>query len=482
MRQLSIFVSFRVITATTIISAFTMLSLPALSQDYWGEEESTTVESTESTELIESTPVEAEVVEEEPPIQAVTANDPKISISLLEVLLKPLTQENLQVEADAWFALLQAKAEEISAREAAIQRQEVEGEIGGEVDTAKEQNVVAVTQLKTEQSILANRFTTVLDALDAKGGDTTAYRQYAAVVSGLEFNLTNAEGLGLRFTTWLTSPEGGIRLGFDLLRFVGILIAATLISPRLGQLTDSALTRVTSISNLFRSFVVIIVQRGVLVVGALIALAAVGVNLGPILALVGGASFVLAFALQSNLGNFASGLMLLINKPFDVGDEVKVAGYWAYVDSISLASTKLKDFSGSLITVPNNTVWGGDIINYTHADIRKIGLSIHVKFTQDIDVIDQMWMEITAAHPKVLKTPASGLFPWNSSYNYYIPIGLGAWSKTDDYWQVYVDLLKQVQQRLEELNIELAAPIQNIKVEQSSAGGVEHLLAPVEQL
>ncbi len=480
MHKLSGFVSFRVITATTVISVFTIFSAPALPQDYYwgeGEEESTPVESTES---VEPTPVEAEVVEEEPAITAVTANDPNISIDLLEVLLRPLPQENLQAEADAWFALLQAKAQEISNREAAIKRQQVPGEISGEVDTAKEQNVVTVTKLKTEQSNLANRFTVVLDALDAKGGDTKNYRQYAAVVSGLEFDLTDAEGLGLRFTTWLTSPEGGIRLGVDLLKFAGILIAASFISPRLGQLTDSALTRVTSISNLFRGFVVMIVQRGALVVGALIALAAIGVNLGPILALVGGASFVLAFALQSNLGNFASGLMLLISKPFDVGDEVKVAGYWAYVDSISLASTKLKDFGGNIVTLPNNTVWGGDIINYTHADIRKLQLPIHVKFTQDMDVIYKMWMEITAAHPKILKTPAPAWFPWNSNYNYYISIGLTAWSKTDDYWSAYVDLLKEVQQHLEELNIELAAPIQNIKVEQSSKEEIEHFLTPVE--
>ena len=470
MRKLSVFLWFQAITTTTIVSAFTILSVPALAQDYGGEEQSTPVEPTESTP-----PVEASVVEEEPSIKAVTANDPNISIDLLEVLLKPLPQDNLQVEADAWFALLEAKAQKISDKEAAIKRQEVQGKIAGEVDTEKEQNLVTLTQLKTEQSNLVNRLTTVLDALDEKGGDTTTYRQYVGVVSGIEFNLTDTEGLGLRFTTWLTSPDGGIRLGFNLLKFGGILIVATFISPRLGQLTDRALTRVTNISNLFRGFVVMIVKRGVLVIGALLALASIGVNLGPILAVVGGASFVLAFALQSNLGNFASGLMLLINKPFDVGDEVKVAGYWAYIDSISLASTKLKDFGGNIITLPNNTVWGGDIINYTHADIRKINLPIHVKFTQDMNVIYQMWMDITASHPKVLKTPAPAWFPWNSNYNYYISISLSAWSKTEDYWSVYVDLLKQVQQRLEELNIELAAPIQNIRVEQSLAEATEAL-------
>ncbi|MEL7036907.1 MAG: mechanosensitive ion channel family protein [Cyanobacteria bacterium J06592_8] len=435
------------------------------------------VASTESTESTEPTPVEAEVVEEKPAIKAVTANNPNISIDLLEVLLKPLPQKNLQAEADAWFALLEAKAQEISEKEAAIKRQGNQGEISEDFD----QVIIILTQLKTEQSNLVNRLTTVLDALDAKGGDTETYRQYVGVVSGLELNFANAEGLGLRLTTWLTSPEGGIRLGFDLLKFAGILITATFISPRLAQLTNSALTRITNISNLFRGFMVMIVQRGVLVVGALLALASIGVNLGPILALVGGASFVLAFALQSNLGNFASGLMLLINKPFDVGDEVKIAEYWAYVDSISIASTKLKDFDGNIVTLPNNTVWGSEIINYTHAEMRQIQLSIHVKFTQDINVIEQMWMEITASHPKVLKTPESDLFPWNTNYNYYIWVELNAWTKTEDHWPVYVELLKQIQQRLQELNVELATPVQTIKVDSSSASSLKHFLTPGEK-
>ncbi|MDJ0597291.1 MAG: mechanosensitive ion channel family protein [Crocosphaera sp.] len=460
MSRLSVFLRVQVITTTTIVSVFTFISVPVLSQDVLAQGQSTSVESTESAS-------EEKVVEEKPSIQAVTAKDPNISIELLEVLLKPLPQDNLQAEADAWFALLKAKAEQISDKEAAIQRQAGQGEISGEVDTEKEQNIVTVSQLEIEQSNLVNRLTTVLDALDAKGGDTTTYRQYVGVVSGIQFNLTDAESLGLRFTTWLTSPEGGIRLGFNLVKFVGILIIAIFIAPRLGRLTDSALTRVTNISNLFRGFVVMIVKRGVLVIGALLALASVGVNLGPILAVVGGASFVLAFALQSNLGNFASGLMLLINKPFDVGDEVKVAGYWAYVDSISLASTKLKDFGGNTVTLPNNTVWGSDIINYTHSDSRKFMVSIYVKFTEDLDTIKKLWMDIASSHPKVLKNPAPGWFPWNSHYEYYISVGLSAWLPTDDFWPVYVELLKAIQTGLQEANIELAAPEQNIKLYQA---------------
>ena len=326
--------------------------------------------------------------------------------------------------------------------------------------------VVNVTNLRSQQTAIVDRFNVVLDELDAKGGESISYRKYIDGTSAVKIDLTDIEGLGVRLVSWLKSNEGGILWGMNLAKFLGILLASAIAARLLANSTNRILTRVGGVSSLFRQFVVMVVERSTLIVGVLLALTSLGVSLGPVVALLGGASFVLAFALQSNLGNFASGLMLLVNKPFDVGDEIKVAGYWAYVDSISLANTKIKDFSGNIITLPNNTVWGGEITNYTHTDIRKVSLTIHVKFHQDIDLIHDMWMRITAAHPKVLDDPAPASFPWNTHYDYYIPIGLSARSKTEDYWSVYVDLLKELQKRILELNIELATPQQEIKLDQ----------------
>lgn len=457
MRKFVVLIRFQAIAVTGILSVSAILGLPVLAQEAEEEEQPAPIEVV--------TPV---VEEPSEPLDAITADNPEIPTNQLEILLKPLTQEQLQAEADAWYELLQGKAQEISDLEYDINLRENE-KIGGDVDSQKEQDVIESTQLQTEQTTLVSRLSTVLDSLEAKGGDPTLYRQYSDTVSGLEFNITDTEGLGLRFTTWLQSEEGGIKWGLNLLKFGGILIATSVIAPRAGKVADKALVRLDNVSTLFRGFIVMMVKRSVLLVGGLLALASIGVNLGPILAVVGGASFVLAFALQSNLGNFASGLMLLISKPFDVGDEVKVSGYWAYVDSISLANTKLKDFGGNIITLPNNTVWGGDIINYTHTDIRKLSLGINIKFRQDVDQIQKIWFDIASSHPNVLKDPGPGIFPWNATYDYHIWVGLTAWAKTDDYWGVYVDALKSLQQQLTAHNIELAAPVQEIKLDESTA-------------
>ncbi|NEQ97758.1 MAG: mechanosensitive ion channel [Cyanothece sp. SIO2G6] len=330
------------------------------------------------------------------------------------------------------------------------------------------QLVADAARLAAAQPAIVSRLQIVLNEFARKGGDTEVYDNYIASVSGLDLDVTDAEGLTVKLWTWVQSEEGGIRVGINALKFVSIIAIAALLSPRIGNLSKTLLLRVGTMSSLFRDFTVMTIKRAVLAVGVILALASVGVNLGPILALIGGASFILAFALQSNLGNFASGLMLLVNKPFDVGDEVKVAGYWAYVDSISLANTKLKDFAGNIITLPNNTVWGGDIINYTHADIRKINIGINVKFGQDIDQIQDIWMSITTSNPKILSNPGPGIFPWGTTFDYQIWVGLGAWATTKDYWGVYVEVLKGLQKRLQEAEIELARPLQEIRVDDAS--------------
>lgn len=346
----------------------------------------------------------------------------------------------------------------------------------------KNQLVVNVTNLQSEQTGIIDRFNVVLDELDSKGGESVGYRKYIDAISGVEIDVTDTEGLGVRLIGWLKSDEGGVRWGINLAKFLGILLSSVIVARIMASFTNRVLMRVGGVSSLFREFIVMLVNRGVLVIGALVALTSLGISLGPLLAVLGGASFVLAFALQNNLGNFASGLMLLINKPFDVGDEVKIAGYWSYVESISIASTKLKDFYGNIVTLPNNTVWGGDIINYTHANIRKLYIPIHVKFTQDLDRVYEMWMNIAAAHPKVLDDPAPSWFPWNSHYDYYIYVGLSAWSKTDDYWEIYIDLLKELQKQIEELNIELTAPQQQIKLDRLLPETVADQIQPDNQL
>ncbi|MEM8638883.1 MAG: mechanosensitive ion channel domain-containing protein [Cyanobacteria bacterium P01_G01_bin.54] len=344
----------------------------------------------------------------------------------------------------------------------------------------KNQLVANVAELQTEQTALIERFKVVLDALEQKGGDTTSYRKYIDAVSGIELDIQDTEGLAVRLTTWLKSEEGGMRWGINIATFVGIVLASAILAELLALIFNRILRRFGGVSDLFRQFLVVVTKRGVLVIGTLLALTSLGVSLGPILALVGGASFVLAFALQSNLGNFASGLMLLVTKPFDVGDEVDLGGHWAFVESISLANTCVKDFDDNLLYLPNNIVWGSEIKNYTHSEYRRFRFVLHVRLSQDLKVVSEMWNEITANHPAVVDDPAPSMSVGANSViplEYFLVAKLTAVTKTDGYWGVYKEVLYALQEQLVAKDIEIAIP--GMELEFSSAAAVSSPLTNI---
>ena len=363
-------------------------------------------------------------------------------------------EENINENLDETSAAIENAEENLDALTKTLENLEKSKKSQEEL---RNQLIETVTILQEERVAIIDRFKIVLNEIDKKGGDTTAYRTYIDAVSGIEIDVTDTQGLSVRFLAWAKSEEGGLRWGKNLGIFISIIIINIIIAYIVDNIVDKFLKKVNA-SQILRDFAKIIITRGGFVIGILIALSALEVSLAPILTILGGLSFILAFALQSNLGNIASGFMIIIYKPFDVGDEVKIGGYWAVIDSITLASTKLKDFGGNLISLPNNSVWGGDIVNLTHANVRKISFGIKTKLFQDVDQIQSLWKDITDAHPKVVDSPGAGIFPYQETWDYVMWIGLGAWTKKEDYWSTYVDLVKALQKSLQDLDIPLAIP------------------------
>ena len=119
--------------------------------------------------------------------------------------------------------------------------------------------------------------------------------------------------------------------------------------------------------------------------GFLIALSQIGIEIGPLLAGVGVAGFILGFALQETLSNFASGLMILFYQPFDVGDVVEAGGVSGKVYQMSLVSTTIMTFDNQKLIVPNNKIWGDVIRNKTAENTRRVDMVFGISYTDDID-------------------------------------------------------------------------------------------------
>ena len=181
-------------------------------------------------------------------------------------------------------------------------------------------------------------------------------------------------------------------------------------------------------------------------VGFLINLTSLGVSLGTLLALIGGVCFVLGFALQSNLGNFASGLMLIICKPFDLGDRVIIPGAngKGYVKTITLANTSFNHCTEKIITLPNSEIWRSGIENLLPGDHRLIELLFMVSSNDDVHKIKDAWERAIALNPGIVMDKLSMSISYINLSSGRLIYWCGAGSTKKDFWGVYKDLLIRI--------------------------------------
>lgn len=283
-----------------------------------------------------------------------TTGDPKIAISDLELSLKPFTKAQLTVEADGWLALLQAKVGEQVRTEIAA------GKAQGD---EKAKQIEAVSKMREERTALIDRLNVVLAELKTKGGAPADYETFINAVSGIKVQVTDASGAWLTIMAWLKSPEGGIRYGKNIILFIATLIVFRVLSAISGRITHQAMFRIKTVSHLLRDFTVNAVSKVVFFVGFVMALSMLEINIGPFLAAMGAAGFVIGFALQGTLSNFAAGVMILLYRPYDLNDKVTVAGITGQVTSMTLVSTVLKNAENHTVVIPNSSIWGGTITN-----------------------------------------------------------------------------------------------------------------------
>ena len=222
------------------------------------------------------------------------------------------------------------------------------------------------TQLTGERTALTDRLKLVLDKLEAKGGDGKPYRLYIASIGGIKIDVTDRTATLARISGWLSSEEGGLRLARDVGTFLAYIIGSIIVARIVRMILRRVMSRDHVTSHLLRDFIISSSGRVIVAIGFLLALSALEVNLAPLLAVIGAAGFVVAFALQGTLSNFASGLLIMVFKPFDVGDEVEVGGgIKGKVTHVTIFSTYIRTDDGITKIVPNDNIWKSVIVNET---------------------------------------------------------------------------------------------------------------------
>jgi small conductance mechanosensitive channel len=183
------------------------------------------------------------------------------------------------------------------------------------------------------------------------------------------------------------------------------------------------------------------------------------------LAGLGVAGFVIGFALQDTLGNFAAGGMILIYRPYDVDDYVEVAGASGFVKEMSLVSTTIATFDNQTLVVPNSKIWGDVIKNVTAQKVRRVDLTFGIGYGDDIPHAEKILRAIVEENEQVLSRPDAQVHLHelaDSSVNFVVR----PWVRTEDYWQVYWDITREVKMRFDREGISIPFPQRDVHVHQ----------------
>ena len=184
----------------------------------------------------------------------------------------------------------------------------------------------------------------------------------------------------------------------------------------------------------------------------------VGVETTSFVGIIAAMSFAIGLALQGNLSNFAAGVMILITRPFRVGDEVKIQGYWSYVYEIQIFHTVLRNFDKTLVIIPNNIIMNNTIQNLSGLEVRSIKIKLTVPYSEDLNKVQELITEAAFSIPKVNSSKKP--FFWIRGYKEYgIEISLNFVTSQEGFWNTEVAVNKAVIAILNAHNIKVAYPM-----------------------
>ena len=411
-----------------------------------------------------------------------------VPVTEFELELQPLTTEQVLERLEKWQALLQQQVRErirmdilLNDPDKLEQNLEIRNKAAQLVGIAADD--VSVDELKTalaqqveaqQQIIIAitDRMKVAIEIVKRRGGDAQPFIDYIASATGRKLNFTDLSVLRVQLLQWLTSPSGGRLIARNAILFAGIVAMFWVAGRFLGLFTRYASRRIPKSSSLLGPVLAGIVEKLTLMVGVVVAASAVGVDTGPLLAMIGATGLVIGLALQGTLSNFASGILILLTRPFDVGDVVDAGGVFGKVEAMNLVSTTILTFDNQLMLVPNNQIWNSVITNVTGKDTRRVDLTFGIAYTTEIAKATEILEELLSTHPKTLDDPEP-VVRVHELADSSVKLIARPWVRTADYWDVYWDLMRQVKERFDEQGVTIPFPQRDLHI----PGAIEVRLA-----
>ena len=389
------------------------------------------------------------------PVFSGQLTDPKVELEDLQLLTVPLTVDELKALAGKWLEIVKAKTEQAVDTQIAVSKAN-----GAAQDAQRDK----LTKLYAQRNFLFDRYNVVLNAWEKKGGDTkeiAVYRDYQDAILLEETRNADLKTLVAWTMDWLKSEDGGVTFAKNVAVVVMSFLVLLFVAGIVRALVRRWIGHVPKISDLLQAFIVGVVYWLVLAVGLMLVLSGLGVDITPLFALFGGASIIAALAMQDSLSNLASGLMIMIYRPFDVGDYVDVGGVAGTVKSTNIVATTVTTPDNQVIVIPNKNVWGNVITNVTASDTRRVDLVFGIGYDDSIPEALQILDQAVESHPLVLKEPEPTIRV-NELADSSVNLICRPWVKTSDYWTVYWDLTRYIKEQFDSKGISIPYPQQDV--------------------
>ena len=267
---------------------------------------------------------------------------------------------------------------------------------------------------------------------------------------------------------WLTNNSDlFIQYGVNIISALIILFIGNLIVKAVANSVSKVLQK-KKMDRAVVEFVHGLVRYLLFVIVLIAALGRLGVQTASVVAVIGAAGLAVGLALQGSLSNFAAGVLIVAFRPFKSGDYVEIGGVAGSVDSIQIFQTVLTTPDNKMVVVPNGSVIGSPITNYSRHATRRIDLMIGVSYGADLQKTKELLTKICESDERVLKEPGVqvGVHTLaDSSVNFVVR----PWVNTADYWNVYFDLMQAIKEGLDNEGIEIPFPQMDVHMNKVEA-------------
>ena len=240
-----------------------------------------------------------------------------------------------------------------------------------------------------------------------------------------------------------------------LLALVTLLVGWWLI----GRVTRAvqALMQRRSVDPTLHGFISTLVNIGLKALLLISVAGMVGIETTSFIALIGAAGLAVGLALQGSLANFAGGILILVLRPFRVGEYIQAQGVEGTVDNIQIFHTVLKTADNKTVIVPNGTLSNGNIINFSRQPTRRVSIDLRISYGDNVKHARKVLLQLAHADSRVLKDPPPAV--WLAALGESsVDLSLRVWTKTDDYWGVFWGLQEQAKEVFEIEGITIPYP------------------------